>query len=150
MAFDNRAAARRFTADVTRFEHRVRGRLDDFVRRIALVMAENVIVGGEFAPGTPIDTGFARASWYLVLNAETAQRVNTAIGSNPRGSLDDIALDIVRVRAGDLLIFANGAAYIRRLEFDGWSGQAPVGFVRITAAAGQNIVDRVARDMGAL
>lgn len=45
-----------------------------------------------------------------------------------------------RVRRGAIVAFLNDVPYIRRLEYDGWSRQAPNGFVRLTIRHWRDIV----------
>lgn len=104
------------------------------VYRAVLVRLGAAVIGGDSRyglPGTPVDSGFARGSWVATLDQPSF--------SGPRTEADGVG-------ASDLSAFAAaspGAAaylvsmcvYMQRLEYDGWSGQAPDGFVRVALAA---------------
>ncbi len=137
-----------FTAAVTKFIDTTKIDHDKVVREVAFDLRDNVIVGGEFSPGTPVDTGFARANWWMDVNGsgtppETKERVEgTSLDSTER--LNDIGLSIAGLKAGDVFGLNNGAEYIEDLEF-GHSGQAPEGMVRVAVAAGQEILDQAVK-----
>lgn len=76
---------------------------------------------------TPIDTGFARSSWWMSLG-ET-------------GSPGQV---VTSATLGDVIRVANGAEYIVPLEY-GHSAQAPNGMVRVTLARWPAIVDNNAK-----
>ncbi len=79
-------------------------------------------------PGTPVDTGFARANWRPSLNAP----ISSALTSNdPSGDATVARIQVVarRYRVGDTLFIRNNAPYIIALD-EGSSPQAEAGFVR--------------------
>lgn len=115
-------------------------RLDDVVRGAASVVGENVMVGGEYAPGTPVDTGFARASWWASINSEGGGPADAQEG----GDVPDAAASVAGARAGDVVYWLNNAEYIPELE-DGWSPQAPSGMVKLVVMAWQTLVNQVVR-----
>lgn len=122
----------------------VTAKANDAMRRIvryaAWRVAQNVVVGGEYAPGTPVDTGFARASWWTSLNdlGEPHQP-----GQNPKpgepwdGSHDLTALGGFDL--GDMLLILSNTEYMRSLEY-GHSKKAPHGMIRLTADQWPDIV----------
>ena len=106
-------------------------------------MMFNSIIVGKNAPhtvvdhaGTPVDTGFARASWWKNINqvgthpdppvpVEKGQKVvSSGRGQMPLGKL----------KLTDKAYLANNAKYILALEYGHSQGQAPQGMVRITLA----------------
>lgn len=129
-----------FLADLTVFETGLGQDLDAFVQALMFVLAENVVVGGPYGPGTPVDTGYARASWWLSLNAPTEGPVVT-VGQAQLATDASLAL---QAKAGDTIYLINNAQYIQALE-DGHSGQAPNGMVGVVLMQGQRIVDDLAR-----
>lgn len=146
-----------FQATLAKWPTLVAQRLDDVVREVTFVCAENMIVGGHYAPGTPVDTGFARASWWIRINERDATSplfadagTGTVTLLGPGGAMvgqarvAEAGLALLGAKAGDRIYVLNGAHYINELEF-GSSRQAPEGFVRLTLRAGQQIVDQVAQ-----
>ena len=133
-----------FTATIDAFTRQLEGKLDQFVQDVALEAAEAIVVGNEFSPGTPVDTGFARASWWASINSLGGAQ-GTVVPSAGAGaeSVSAMSLVITKAKAGDIIYLLNNAAYIEMLE-KGWSDQAPVGMVQVTLAAAQLIVNKVA------
>jgi len=127
-----------FTADLARWQAQVGERSDLLVQGFSQTLANEAISGGKFSPGTPIDTGFARANWDGGIGAIPA---NPPAGS-PGAAVARVDEAVLRAQAGDLVYLSNTAPYIRRLEY-GWSKQAPAGFIRLALAAGQQIADEV-------
>lgn len=94
--------------------------------------------------GTPVDTGFARAS-YRVSTSEMPSISASAKGVDGQAySLDlgNITLAIAGAEIGQTIFCGMTAAYGLPLEY-GHSKQAPAGFVRIAAQQWQVIVDQV-------
>jgi hypothetical protein len=140
--------------------------------RFTILLAINLITGGAYSRGTPIDTGFAQNGWAVGINgppkfrqashpslefasAGTGRSRSTSTGrfANPAAvnvvSLVEIIDALRGVPLGATVQFANNCVYIRPLEF-GHSQQAPAGFMRITAAAAPRIAhDAAAQTKGA-
>lgn len=133
-----------FTATIDQFIAKLGPKLDHFVQDVTLEAAEAIVVGNEWGPGTPVDTGFARASWWASINT-VGGTPGSVIPSPAAGgeSVNTMSLVITKARAGDVIYLLNNASYIEYLE-KGWSDQAPVGMVQVTLAAAQLIVDKVA------
>lgn len=106
------------------YEKKVVQRLEDSVRFFALSFYSGVKMM------TPVDTGRARANWGLDINIIDVSIVEPA---SPKG-FDAVA----RYKLSDVINISNNLPYIRRLN-EGYSGQAPAGFVEdaIIQARGQ-------------
>lgn len=135
-----------FNASLARFQSLIGDRQDAVVKNIMVALAKNVIVGGPFGPGTPVDTSFARNSWYISFDAPGGTKTPGSLDGSGQRALGDINLLLVGARAGGMIFLMNGAAYIRKLEY-GWSSQAPAGMVRIVLISSQALVDDVIRLM---
>lgn len=109
------------------------------IRRAMFDIAENVVVGGPFGPGTPVKTGFARAEWIAVLNGGSWKQTGApGKGSHPDALAGSLAL-IATAKLGDAVWLLNGVPYIIGLEY-GHSSQAPAGMVRLTFSAASEIM----------
>lgn len=111
-------------------------RASDVSIGMASLMAENIIVGGKFSPGTPVDTGNARGSWYPALNGEPASSASGVRGGVVASDLAAIAFR--NGKAGDTFELWTNVVYMPPLEY-GHSKQAPRGMVRLTLRNAQNI-----------
>lgn len=116
---------KRFAADISRICRKAGDDMDAVARMTCQDLGFIVV------EGTPLDTGFARASWQPSLN--TPQ-----VAAGPGDAMGQVALVTAQMKAGDKFFMLNNAAYILRLEY-GWSQQAPNGMVRITLARAQQI-----------
>jgi hypothetical protein len=83
---------------------------------------------------TPVDTGAARKSWTPDRN-----KVNL---SNSGGNPGHVAS---RLRPGDTFTYTSSLPYIRVLEYQGHSAQAPSGMMRLAIAEFKINVDRHSR-----
>lgn len=119
--------------------------VDDVVREIEDAPRE--AVGGmiveltsDLVEGTPVDTGYARNSWHVTREKRDAGEPGN---NDPVGSAEKQAraLDLSRE-----VFINNGAAYIGRLN-NGWSAQAPAGWVDQAVERAPEIVDEQIRDM---
>lgn len=95
------------------------GKVQDAVEQV--VVATNVELFTEIVDGTPVDTGFARASWWVAPGAQPGVSPSMGTSENPlpAAQVGPALLD----SAGKRIIIANGASYIRDLEYKGTSPQ---------------------------
>lgn len=141
-----------FAADVDRFESALNGRLDELTRNLGFAAAEALIVGNKYSPGTPVDTGFARNSWAVGLNAEPDFPQAPAPPTDTKGEPVSVSSPetthavIAEATAQDLVFIESNCVYMEALEF-GHSGQAPQGMVRLTAQALPQIARDIVREM---
>jgi len=119
--------------------------IDGAIRQITDV-TEGAIAGtiievtGLVASRTPVDTGFARNSWYATLDGNDA---GTPGQNDPTASALDAANSY---DLGGVAYIVNGAAYIGRLE-EGHSQQAPGGMVARTLPEVPDILAEQMRDI---
>lgn len=80
---------------------------------------------------TPVDTGHARKHWSPALN-----------GADTGNLSSQITAICNSMKAGDSFHLTSAVPYIRRLEYDGHSPQAPAGMMRISILEWSEIVRR--------
>lgn len=104
---------------------------DKLVRKVALAVDAAVVLA------TPVDTGRARSNWQVDLNRapdgtlpEPASPAEGAARATAEAKEKAAAY-----KTGDVLHITNNLPYIGRLN-EGWSAQAPAGFVEEAALAG--------------
>lgn len=117
---------REFALDLTKFADRIEVVGDRFVQRFAVALFNEIATGGQYAPGTPVDTGHARASW-----------VGQVAG---RGESGATALQTATL--GEGIEISNPVPYVPFLEF-GTVHMAPRGFIRRAV----NAADALASDI---
>lgn len=93
---------------------------------------------------TPVDQGSLRASW--TPNINTPHAVNININDDaPMPDRHNHSAVINHMQQGDEYYLCNGQPYARRIEYEGHSGQAPSGMLRVSCAEWQQIVNRAAK-----
>lgn len=92
----------------------------------------------------PVDTGFCRATAQVSttempsINPDATNEAKEIYVWDP----DPVVLAIAGAMSGQTIFFGYTAAYAPRLEFEGYSRQAPEGFVRLGAQQWPDIVAR--------
>lgn len=117
-------------------------RNERLIRGVATELARNIIVGGKYSPGSPVDTGFFRSLWKASINERPIDMpVQHPKGTGPisLAAFDEVMMALASLKPGDILWLSNAAIYGPALEY-GHSQQAPIGFVRITLASFESIV----------
>lgn len=124
-----------FTMDITAFINKAGASADQVVRKVCLDLLSDIVVN------TPVDTGRARANWLASIsspNTATVQYSGDAQSASGK-SIGDAQAAIAQA-PGNVFWISNNLPYIYRLEFEGWSKQAPNGMVRLA-------IDRAQRRM---
>lgn len=125
-----------FSLDISKFVERAKGDIDRAVREVVVVAAQGIVLR------SPVDTGRFRANWnFSVEKPDYTVTENT----DPAGgvTLGRIAEQVAAQPVGKIMFISNGLPYGRRLEYEGWSQQAPQGMVRLTAMELPNVIDTI-------
>lgn len=129
-----------------RFESQLRGfgvkALDkvDKVRRASVLELFKLVI-----MATPVDTGRLRGNWQTTINSPAGAATTR---DDPSGAA---ALAEAMANLGslvDVIWFTNNLPYAERIEYEGWSRQAPEGMVRRHIAQWQRIVSAKAQALG--
>lgn len=138
-----------FRGSIQQFVRKCKDQEDKFLREFVQDLLQVIVTGsspsGSFGPGTPVDTGFARASWYIGVN-DNGSPPALAKGAKVDWSsiLAQSVVSLSNAKIGDTIWLMNNCVYIRRLEY-GHSQQAPQGMVRVTLANYKAIADATAK-----
>lgn len=130
---DLRTFARRMRNIGTKVQHNS----DALVRKVAIAIDSAVVLA------TPVDTGRARSNWQVEINAPAAGAIDahypgkegSTQGQNAQKALDLGREKIDEYKTGSTIHITNNLPYIGRLN-DGYSAQAPVGFVESAVLVG--------------
>ena len=125
-----------FKLDISKFIDKTSKTADAQVRKICLDLLTGIVLK------TPVDTGRARANWFTSIGSPTSGTINfdadagrgVAAPNQSAASIDAISKGSAAIAkaTGNVLWITNNLPYIYRLEFEGWSRQAPAGMVRVT------------------
>lgn len=114
---------------------------DKLVRKVALAADQAIVMR------TPVDTGRARANWIVnigsaapdVIEAYAPGKDGNTAAANTQAALDQAEATIKNYVGGNEIHITNNLPYIQRLN-DGYSAQAPRGFVQETIQAAAQAV----------
>jgi hypothetical protein len=126
-----------FAKEVADFALKAKGLQDRQVRFLCFDLLKGVVLG------TPVDTGRARGNW----QASIVTPASGEIDRNDRsgGSTIAAAQPAIEKAAGTVFYITNNLPYIYRLEFEGWSKQAPSGWARTSIERTKQIAQRMPR-----
>jgi hypothetical protein len=124
-----------FAMDIKGFAERAGDAADLVVRTVCLDLFSDITMN------TPVDTGRARANWFASVGMPISTSVEyTGNPASASGEAIGNAQAAVAQAPGNVFWISNNLPYIYRLEFEGWSKQAPNGMVRLA-------IDRAQRAM---
>jgi len=115
-----------FARDVRVFAKKAKLDTRQVIRAVTLEISTSIILR------TPVDTGRARNGWRATIDKPSAVKgrkadpAATAALGTVRTAVSDIG--------GNIYYLTNNLPYIRRLEYEGWSTQAPAGMMRVSAS----------------
>lgn len=127
-----------------RFKKRIQkadAKIELFAKRLTVEIYSRVVLK------SPVDTGRFRANWQFG-NASVNGTTTEATDKGGAGSIAQAAGVIMSTKInGQMLYITNSLSYAARLEYEGWSLQAPQGMVRITLAEMSSITRGVASEV---
>jgi hypothetical protein len=150
--------ARPFTLDLSKFVQRARGNVDAVIKKVVLDVGTAIIertpVGDPDTWKAPAPAGYvggrARGSWMYGNGTSPAADPGTIDGKPPQmgqASFDRVVAGVAANEPASQHFITSTVPYMRRLEYDGWSPQAPAGMVRITVEEYQKFVDEACRGL---
>jgi len=126
-----------FSDDMNAYAKKAGASLEETSRAIVLELFGSVI------KDTPVKSGRAKGNWQTTIGAPASGTVDRL--GEPE-ALADVSQQTASFGAGKVIYLSNNLPYIYRLEYDGWSQQAPGGMLRKNVARIQQIVAKAARD----
>ena len=128
-----------FRAQLASFAKGVPVKVDQ-IRRASILELFKLIIYS-----TPVDEGRLRGNWQTTVNRPAAQETAR------RDTNGGVTLAEVMANMGgllDVVYFTNNMPYAERIEYDGWSAQAPEGMVRRHVFRWEQIVAAKAKAYG--
>jgi len=94
-------------------------------------------IGGAIVAKSPVDSGRFKNNWMSAYGAPDESTTNsfakTELGEGRGAVVGRLKAKLDLLDTGQFFYFTNSLPYAQRLEYEGWSSQAPGGMVRITA-----------------
>lgn len=142
-----------FTLDMQKFTKKAKGNIDLAVKRTVAGVADSVVmmspVGDASYWKTPAPAGYVggrfRGNWDYGFNVAPSKQYPT-IDAGGSVSIGRVESGMIGKPAAGVHYIANNLPYAQRLE-EGWSSQAPHGFVQLTVLKFQSIVDEAAKGL---
>lgn len=124
-----------FKIDITKFAQKAGKETDKVIREICLNLFNDIVYD------TPVDTGRAKANWFTGIGTPVNSTIDFDGGKTAaEGLAISRAMPDIAKATGNIFWISNNLPYIYRLEYEGWSKQAPRGMVRIA-------IDNIKRDL---
>lgn len=137
-----------FSADLAKFAAATKRTMTQTYQQVCLELATRIVIR------SPVDTGQFRGNWQLGDGGPDLRTDSPfdkqALGSPPSaGSFGRWVDQLEGARAGYSIVYiTNSLPYARRLEYEGWSKQAPAGVVGVTLVEYGQIIKRVIERAG--
>lgn len=123
-----------FSEDIAKWADKAKLGYDEVATASMLAISTSIITM------TPVDTGRARGNW--LPNKGTPKDGTT---NNTKVDFDKVE-QTIKESIGDVFYLTNNLPYIKALEFEGHSDQAPAGMVRVSIENFQkNLVDATSK-----
>ncbi|ACT50867.1 hypothetical protein [Methylovorus glucosotrophus] len=137
-----------FRMDIAKAIEKAKQKQELFVQKVVLEIFTRVVIK------SPVSTGRFRANWHISDGPYTY--VDDKTDKQPYGAAPgfDNVLQADRQIAGMLKLsvvyILNALPYAKKLEYEGWSDQAPAGMVRVTLAEINTIINNAAFEVKSL
>ena len=122
------ADLRQFAKRIRDIGKRIESNAGATVRKVALAVDAAVVIA------TPVDTGRARANWQVNIGSP-ATGTREPTDKSGQAAIEQGKMEIAAYKGGSAIHITNNLPYIGRLN-DGWSAQAPSGFVEKAVLVG--------------
>jgi len=118
-----------------RLAQKYKKRIEDVTRRATFEVFSSV------KNMSPVDTGRFRANWNVSYGSIDYRTSNATDAAQAQVQVNKA----LTLPVGGIVYMANSLPYARRLEYEGWSNQAPSGMVRVSAENFSNMVREALR-----
>lgn len=121
------------SASIRAFRTKTTNKTEKLFRQVCLEMSKRII------ERSPVDSGRFRGNWNASINSANlaTSSANAPAGGAPFSRARSVVTDMP---FGSTFYFTNNLPYAYRLEYEGYSKQAPAGMVRVTVAEFQQVV----------
>lgn len=122
-----------FSRDIIFFTAKTVDKMNKVIRMSAYDLFSSIVLE------TPVDKGVLRNNWFASIGSRSTESTNFGA---PTGAATNNRINEVlkNVKLDDLIYLSNNLAYALPIEFDGHSGKAPHGMVRVNTVRWETIV----------
>lgn len=127
-----------FSSNMRQWAEKVGQGLDQVVRASEIDLSTRII------KRTPVDTGRARGNWFPSVDTPITKFDNA---SKSAATSISAAVAVANNAVGRKYYLTNNLPYIFRLEYQGWSNQAPNGMVRVSVIEFQQALTKAISEL---
>lgn len=125
----------KFSTSLSDVTAKVKSNVDTVVRVATLALFRAVVLK------SPVDTGQFRANWNVSYGAQNLTTSESTDDSRINAEISGLSTSPV----GGIVYLSNGLPYARRLEYEGWSKQAPAGMIRVSVLEFPQLFEQAAQ-----
>jgi hypothetical protein len=122
-----------FVLQLSEFAKKAGQNADLVIKKVAIDILARVI------QRSPVDTGRFRGNWQLTVGSPSSGTRQAADKSGAT-TVEAGSKVIAKFEAGPDIFIVNNLPYGPRLEYEGWSKQAPAGMVRVTVSEFEGLI----------
>jgi hypothetical protein len=131
----------KFRGDIKRFIAKSNAGLDKYAKAVVMDIDKSMVLK------SPVDTGRFRANWNIGIGSIDSYTTD-ATDPSGAGAISKALAEVNSIKInGQTIYITNSLPYAYRLEYEGWSLQAPQGMVRITLAELSGILNKAAYEV---
>jgi len=119
---------------VASFRKKVSKNAGEVFRQVCLEMSTRIL------RRSPVDSGRFKGNWFASINSANIA-TNGGLDPSGAGAISAAKAITLQLKNSQTFYFTNNLPYAYRLEYEGWSKQAPMGMVRLTVAEFKTIVN---------
>jgi hypothetical protein len=146
------AAAGSLFLDLRRFAQRAgtKGAAGQVVKKVVIDLGSSTTIKtpvgdpATWAPGTPVPAGYvggrARGSWQYSKDNPNETEPG-GVDKSGAATIGKLQAGVMSGNVASEHYFVSVVPYMRKLEYEGWSGQAPDGMLRLSIREFQSFVD---------
>jgi hypothetical protein len=122
-----------FALQLAEFAKKAGANADLVVQKVAIDLLGRVVMR------SPVDTGRFRANWAVTVGAPSTGTTE-ATDKSGNGAVEAGSRVLASFQVGPSIFITNNLPYGPRLEYEGWSKQAPAGMVRVSVAEFEGLI----------
>lgn len=126
-----------FSKELDDFAKEFPSTANQIIRLVALEALKNVVLA------TPVDTGRARSNWFIGIDSPVEDETDD---TDYQSNLATESKKLLSPVGSNIIWLTNNLPYIVRLN-EGWSEQAPEGFVEKSVVAAERAIEKSVKRM---
>ncbi|MBT2333622.1 HK97 gp10 family phage protein [Variovorax paradoxus] len=131
-----------FAVQLSEFAKKAGANADLVVKKVAIDILARVVMR------SPVDTGRFRGNWQLTVGAPASGNLATE-DKGGASTVNAGTAALASFQVGPTIFITNNLPYGPRLEYEGYSKQAPSGMVRVTVSEFEGLIRKAIGEVNA-